>query len=152
MINLRPLRADLLATVAAALLLQVAGCGQRMDPNKVPIVVQINYQGSPVHEAVVILVSDDGQYANGLTGPDGVAHLGTNAPGDGVFPGRYKVAVDKSQLIEENDPNDPTGNKILRSETIYHIPARYSDFTKSGLTLEAAKEGQTDFVFDLADK
>ncbi|PQO46731.1 hypothetical protein [Blastopirellula marina] len=149
---MQPFRATMLLGFAAALLLNGAGCGPRLDPNKIPVAVQINYKGNPVDEAVVIFVSEDGHYANGLTGSDGVARMGTNAPGDGVFVGSYKVAVDKSQLIEENDPNDPTGNKILRSETVYHIPARYSDFTKSGLTVDASKDGQTDFVFDLVDK
>lgn len=151
MIRIRSAHAALLAGIAAALLVN-AGCGPRLDPNKVPVQVKINYKGASIAEAVVIFVSDDGQYANGLTGSDGVAHMGTSAPGDGVFPGVYKVAVDKSQLIEESDPNDPTGMKIVRSEAIYHVPARYSDFIKSGLTVDVSKEGPTEFTFDLVDK
>ncbi|MCC9608766.1 hypothetical protein LOC68_08625 [Blastopirellula sp. JC732] len=152
MIGIRSIHAALLSGCAAAALLVSAGCGPRLDPNKVPVQVQINYKGGPIAEAVVIFVSDDGQYANGLTGSDGVARMGTSAPGDGVFPGQYKVAVDKSQLIEESDPNDPTGMRILRSQAVYHVPARYSDFMKSGLTVDVSKEGPSDFVFDLVDK
>ncbi|WP_131282712.1 hypothetical protein [Blastopirellula marina] len=114
--------------------------------------MQINYQGAPVHEAVVIFYGDDDRYANGLTGTDGVALMGTTAPGDGVFPGQYKVAVDKSQLIEESDPNDPTGLKIIKRKAVFHIPARYGDFTQSGLTIDVSKEGPTEILFDLVDK
>lgn len=149
---IRTIRVPCIITCAVGILAVVVGCGPSFDPNKVPVQVQINYQGAPICEAVVIFVSDEGQYANGLTGSDGIARMGTAAPGDGVFPGKYKVAVDKSQLIEESDPNDPTGTKILRSEAVYHVPPRYSDFMKSGLIIDVSKQGPTEFQFDLVDK
>lgn len=132
-------------------MMTLAGCGRSLEPGKIPFAVTVMYQGKTVDEAVVIFVSDDGNYANGLTDSGGVAHMGTVNPGDGVFAGKYKVAVDKSQLISENDPNDPTGNKLLKKEAVYHVPAKYSDFVKSGLTAEVTKEGSHELTLELTD-
>ncbi|RCS48320.1 hypothetical protein DTL42_13430 [Bremerella cremea] len=137
--------------VAILGLLVLSGCGTSLEPGKIPFAVTVMYEGKPIDEAVVIFVSDDGKYANGLTDSSGVAHMGTVAAGDGVFAGKYKVAVDKSQLISENDPNDPTGNKVLKSEAVYHVPLKYSDLNKSGLTAEVSEDGAHELTLDLKD-
>lgn len=137
--------------VAILGLMVLAGCGTSLEPGKIPFAVTVMYQGKPIDEAVVIFVSDDGKYANGLTDSSGVAHMGTTVAGDGVFAGKYKVAVDKSQLISENDPNDPTGNKVLKSEAVFHVPAKYSDLAKSGLTAEVTEEGAHELTLELKD-
>ncbi|GAA4441254.1 hypothetical protein [Bremerella cremea] len=137
--------------MAVVLLVSLVGCGRSLEPGKIPFHVTVNYNGAPISEAVVIFVSDGGTYANGLTDSNGVANMGTLEAGDGVFAGSYQVAVDKSELISESDPNDPTGNRILRSEAIFHVPAKYSDFIKSGLTAEVTEDGPHELTLDLVD-
>lgn len=127
------------------------GCGRSLAPGNLPVDVKVIYQGSPVNEAVVIFVGEDGKYANGLTNSSGVAAMGTVAPGDGVSPGIYHVGIDKSQLIEEKDLNDPTGNTILRSETVYHVPPKYGDPINSGLQADIHEGGEALLVFELSD-
>lgn len=140
-----------LAFALLAIVALLVGCGRTTAPGLVPLDVQVLYQDQPVAEAVVIFVGENGKYANGLTDSSGVAAMGTFDPGDGVHPGSYQVGIDKSQLIEEQDPNDPTGNKILKSETIFHIPAKFGDPINSGLTAEVTEEGESLLVFDLKD-
>ncbi|PQO37706.1 hypothetical protein DTL21_07105 [Bremerella cremea] len=141
----------LLLGIALLFTVLLVGCGPSLEPGKIPFAVTVMYQGQPIEEAVVIFVSDEGNYANGLTDSNGVAQMGTTNPGDGIFAGKYQVAVDKSQLISENDPNDPTGNKLLKNEAIYHVPAKYSDFIKSGLTADVTKEGSHELTLELKD-
>ncbi|MEW4565077.1 hypothetical protein AB1K70_21310 [Bremerella sp. JC770] len=141
------------AIVLALLITPVllAGCGRSTAPGLVPLDVQVLYQNEPVHEAVVIFVGEDGKYANGLTNRSGIAAMGTFSPGDGVHPGSYQVGIDKSQLNEEKDLSDPTGDKVLSSETIFHIPAKFGDPINSGLTADVTEDGKTLLVFDLVD-
>lgn len=141
----------LLLGLALLSLVGLAGCGKSLEPGKIPFAVTVMYQGKPVEEAVVIFVGEDDKYANGLTDSSGVADMGTLEPGDGVFAGKYKVGVDKSEHISENDPNDPTGNRVLKSEDIFHVPAKYADFFKSGLTAEVTEEGPHEITFELKD-
>lgn len=132
-------------------LLLLAGCGKAGNPDLVPIDVKVIYQGQPVDEAVVIFIGQDGKYANGLTNSRGIAEMATYEPGDGVYPGEYQVGIDKSTLNEESDPNDPTGDRILKSEAIFHIPAKYGDHTRSGLTANITREGPSEITFDLEE-
>lgn len=142
---------SLLLGVALLSFASLVGCGKSLEPGKIPFAVTVMYQGKPVEEAVVIFVGEGDKYASGLTNSSGVADMGTLEAGDGVFAGKYTVAVDKSQLISENDPNDPTGNKILKSEEIFHVPAKYAAFDKSGLTAEVTEEGPHEITFELQD-
>ncbi|MBA2113132.1 hypothetical protein [Bremerella alba] len=144
------IRLTLVASLSATLAL-VAGCGRTTAPGLVPLDVQVLYQDQPVDEAVIIFVGEDGKYANGLTNASGIAAMGTFSPGDGVHPGKYNVGIDKSQLNQEQDPNDPTGDKILSSETIFHIPAKFGDPINSGLTADVQEGGELVVVFELVD-
>lgn len=132
------------------IVLPIVGCSQGGNPDLVPLDVKVLLDEKPIEEAVVIFISEDGRYANGLTNSNGVAEMTTFEPGDGVHPGKYQVGIDKSQLIEESDPNDPTGNTILKSETTFHIPPKYGDPINSGLTAEVTREGEREIVFNLS--
>ncbi len=144
------LRPAMFALLLAILPLTL-GCGRSTAPGLVPLDVKVLYQDQPVNEAVVIFVGEDGKYANGLTNSSGIAQMGTFAPGDGVHPGTYQVGIDKSQLKEEKDLNDPTGDKILSSETIFHVPAKFGDPINSGLTADVTEGGEELVVFELVD-
>jgi hypothetical protein len=83
-----------LATLTAlALLVGVAGCGS----GRYPVTGRVLYQdGSPVTEGVVIGEAAEGDrkvMAQGAVQPDGSFRWGTGRPGDGAWPGKYRVVV-----------------------------------------------------------
>ncbi|MCF0234086.1 MAG: hypothetical protein HUK22_03810 [Thermoguttaceae bacterium] len=128
------------------------GCGKNKN-GTVPVSVKITYNGSPVEEAVVVFRGEDPAQtpASGATDRGGVAKLSSFEPKDGAKPGKYLVTVEKAELVEERDPNDPTGDRILSSETVYHIPKNYGNAGTSGLTAEVVAGKKNSFEFNLDD-
>ncbi|MDO5308752.1 MAG: hypothetical protein Q4G03_04600 [Planctomycetia bacterium] len=127
------------------------GCGKNKH-GTVPVTVTVTYNGKPVDEAVVVFTSETtGDFSSGATNKSGVAKLSAYEPNDGAKPGVYVVTIDKSELKEERDPNDPMGDRILKSETIFHIPAVYGNVKTSGLTAEVVEGKKNSFVFNLDD-
>jgi hypothetical protein len=83
-----------LTTLAAlALLAGAAGCGS----DRYPVTGRVTYEdGSPVTEGNVIGHSGEGQTSVTVQGnvqSDGTFEWGTDKPGDGARPGKYRVAV-----------------------------------------------------------
>jgi hypothetical protein len=79
--------------VALALLVGVAGCGG----DRYPVTGRVVYEdGSPLTEGIVIGESGEGDrkvMARGSVQPDGTFRWGTERPGDGAKPGKYRVVV-----------------------------------------------------------
>lgn len=136
--------------VLFSITLFTAGC-RKNNRGTVPVKVTINYKGSPVSEAIVVLRNDEGNYANGSTDKNGVVWLSTFEPKDGALPGTYKVTVDKSELKVTLDPNKPAGDNEISSETIFHIPEKYSSVETSGLSMTINEKGPNEETFDLTD-
>mgnify|MGYP001412471187 CR=1 FL=1 len=129
----------------------------------------VTYQGKPVEGATVSFRPVNGKRAaSGRTDAQGRFHLTSLHPGDGAFPGAYKVAISK---IEDTDPahqvtaeefaamvaggkappREPARSGAGKSAggLVYHIPEKYLDADKSALTAEVTASGENDFVFDL---
>ncbi len=125
-----------------------AGCKKNVH-GTVPVTVKVTYNGKPIHEAVVVFSSAQGNSSSGATNEKGEAKLSAFEKNDGAIPDSYVVTIDKSELKEERDPDNP--DRILKSETIYHIPAVYGDRKTSELTAEVVKGKKNVFTFDLDD-
>ncbi len=82
-----------LTPVALALLVGVVGCGG----DRYPVTGRVVYEdGSPLVEGIVIGVAGEGDrkvMAQGAVQPDGTFRWGTEKPGDGAKPGKYRVVV-----------------------------------------------------------
>lgn len=146
------------------------GCG---GPEGVPGVVRVSgtvtLDGTPVEGATVSFRPEgDTRAASGLTDASGVFHLTTLNSGDGALPGSYKVSISK---MEDTDPaHQVTGEEFAamvaggkpppmgptkpgrQTKNVgmkYHVPQKYLDPEKSGLTAEVKAGGDNDFTFDL---
>jgi hypothetical protein len=120
-----------LATLAAlALLLGSAGCGS----GRYPVTGRVVFDdGTPLDEGIVICEMKEGNrpvLARGSLGRDGTFRLGTQRPGDGVRPGKYRVLVVPRGLTQAE-----------RSTRAPIIDPRFEHFETSGLTLEV-KDGK----------
>jgi hypothetical protein len=123
---------------ALVLLVSTAGCGRRMYP--VHGIVTLD-DGRPLTRGMVIF---EGQpegvtvMARGQIQPDGSYQLGTEKPGDGVPPGKYRVQINPIDLSEVPDEkkNLPFDIKYLR-------------FNTSGLEYEV-KAGSNEFPIQLS--
>src|SRR5262245_60221001 len=91
------------APVALALLVGVVGCGG----DRYPVRGQVVYEdGSRLVEGIVIGESGEGDrkvMARGSVQPDGTFRWGTERPGDGAKPGKYRVVVAPRALGEAEE-------------------------------------------------
>ncbi|MDR3108644.1 MAG: hypothetical protein LBU65_03005 [Planctomycetaceae bacterium] len=127
-----------------------AACNRRPDRGTIPTTVTVKYNGEPVYEAVVVFMAAD-NFANGLTNKSGIAKMSTFEDGDGCIPNTYTVIIKKDELVEELDPNKPAGENVISSKTVFHVPQKYGESAKSGLTAVVEKDGKNNFVFELVD-
>jgi hypothetical protein len=157
----RILRGDtmkLLKVVWLAVLLAVSdGCSGTDDqgPKRVAATGTVNYKGQPVEGASVVMTPDSGtSAAMGKTDASGQFKLGTKEAGDGAVPGKYKVMISKTETTTEEIPEtDPRYGTVTPKTTVKeHLPAKYKDPKKSGLTVEI-KDGEDNVLppFELSD-
>jgi hypothetical protein len=146
------------------------GCGGAPQiPGLVQVSGTVNFKGQPVEGATVNFRPESGtRAASGRTDANGVFQLTTLNPGDGALPGNYKVSVSK---IEDTDPDHqvtaedfakmvsgggkapagPTrpGQKVKSVGLEYHVPQKYMDADKSGLTATVNASGKNDIPIEL---
>lgn len=149
-----------LFVVSASVVL--AGCGTPLPPGAKPTKptkVSVMYQGKPVENAIVTLISqgDPPVSATGTTDAQGVAKMKTPYA-DGAVVGTNKVMITKVETtgeqpsVDQNSPEykPPTGNEpppVVK----YLVPAKYGDFAKTDLTADVKDSGANDFKFELKD-
>lgn len=146
------------------------GCGGNAGlEGLVKVSGTVTYQGRPVEGATVSFRPVDGtRAASGRTDSYGRFYLTSLHPGDGAFPGAYKVSISK---VEDTDPAHQVtaeefasmvagGKAPPRGPTrpnqskatgglVYHVPEKYLDADQSNLTAEVTANGENEFVFDL---
>ncbi|MDO4586106.1 MAG: carboxypeptidase-like regulatory domain-containing protein [Planctomycetia bacterium] len=122
------------------LALNIAGCG----PQKivlVPVEGHLTLNGEPVEGVSVCLTPKevDGRLSAGAT-TDAEGHFVLSCGNEtGCSPGEYTVSVVK---IEH------TGDSMLNTQIINHLPLQYADPASSGLTATVTK-GMEPLKFDL---
>lgn len=139
----------------ALVILLLIGCSEKETTGRVQATGSVNYKGQPVEGASVILSPEGGATpaATGKTDGSGQFTLSTSA-GDGVVPGKYKVMVSKTETTTEEIPeSDPRYGSVTPKTTVKdHLPAKYKDPAKSGLTVEI-RDGEDNVLppFELTD-
>ena len=141
-------------------LASLAGCGGDDGfPRRVPVEVQVTYNGDPVEGAhVTFAPAGEGRAAFGTTGASGTTLLSTFGEDDGALPGTYQVGVRKTEIATgDGDSDDPMAMPAGRSalsptEFSERLPAKYASPARSELEANVTEgQGSNTFHFELAD-
>ncbi len=121
--------------LAGILVVAGPGCGNRLV--QVQGVVKLDSKPVPAAMVEFLPLGGHGQPANGVTDSNGTFHLDTQSPGDGAWPGEYKVVVRKYEvdpaMQQKIDPSDPkaqekmyaTAAKVMAKPKKHLIPDVY---------------------------
>jgi hypothetical protein len=175
MINDLRLVKALAATCTMGAVLAFLGCssddgvGQRYSVSGT-----VTYKGKPLPKGTIGFQPEEKGAARGASGEivDGAYSLTTQTPGDGAFPGKYKVTVAARESADENaaaaelkamlakkgiDPSKAPANlppEFLvkaNKKTKSLIPEKYAKAETSGLTAEVKAQSNSGTNFDLTD-
>lgn len=126
--------------VSSLLLLSLSGCSEQ--PTRFPVAGKVLIDGEPVPTGSIQFVPEGGRPFASKISSNGAfrlteATLDKQAKPDGVAPGRYRIGVSSTEVLDEDE-----------GEVIKHIPGRYADFRTSELEMEidAPKE---DLIIEL---
>ena len=134
----------------------VLGCNSAGDkrPKTVPAQGVVTLDGKPVDGAQVVLVPSASQGttgAEGVTNSSGRFSLRAYVEKDGAIPGEYKVQVSKTiQVNAAGGKGSLDGGDPVRFE--YAVPAKYTSFKNSGLTVTIPETGNRDINLALTSK
>jgi hypothetical protein len=158
------------ALLAGPVLLYAMGCsGDDGLGKRYAVSGKVTHNGQPVAKGVISFIPEkgDGHGAQGQI-ENGSYTLGTLSPGDGAFPGSYKVVVNtrdadaskaKEAAVAEGKKHGVEGGYSqvpqeiaakLRREAKSTTPTKYEDPAGSGLTATVAESSNT-INFDLKD-
>ncbi len=138
-------------------LIAAVGCGDSDGP--VSLSGTVTLDGSPLSNATVQFLAQDsdGRNALGSTDAEGVFHLSTSKPGDGVFPGSYKVIVQPATRpvpgFEASSPMEAMeaaskGQKLNLPAIV--LPPRFTDPGQTILVQDVPASEEV--VFELTSK
>jgi hypothetical protein len=129
--------------VATAATVSVLGCG-KSDPDALPTVPAagtVTYKGKPVESGSIQFVPTKGRPASG-TIKDGNFILSTYKEEDGAIPGTHLVGVTSTKDIPSKNPGaDP--------KVVFLVPANFSDYSSSGLSVEVPAEGSVSLKIEI---
>ena len=117
----------------------------------------VTHNGQPVEGAAVVFSPEgEGRAASGLTDASGRFQLQTLTAGDGVMPGKYQVAISKTEveggMSEEESLAYAEKHGAPPTVTVKELlPEKYKSPATSGLTAEVTAGGKNEFTFDLKD-
>ena len=138
----------------AALTLSVAGCGTE-GPQPVPVSGVSTHNGKPLRALVFFVPDEDAppadnsvrRGARATSDGQGRFELGTLGPGDGAFPGEYKVAI--GTIMAPPMPDGVSG-RIGVVESPW--PNKYNTALETSLTATVTREGPNEVIFDVTDE
>jgi hypothetical protein len=128
--------------VALACGICLAGCGGDTG-GRLAMTGRVSFQGTPLANGVIELVSADGAQQTGATITKGDFSVPANK---GLPPGKYTVRITATQESIAA-PTGPPGPEGMTQKAKDLIPAEYN--VKSTLTAEVSSGKRNHFVFDL---
>jgi len=159
--------------IHAFILVGLASCigcgGQSSIPGLVRVSGTVTFKEQPIEGATVSFHPASGsRAASGRTDLNGKFEMTSLNSGDGALPGEYKVSISKvedsnpahqvtaeqfAQMVSggKPPPTGPTkpGQRQKTGGLEYHVPEKYLDAEKSGLTAKVTSDGKNDFLFEL---
>jgi len=134
----------------------LVGCGGDPDFGQVPAKAIIKVDGVPMEEVAVVLIDDTGNNGFGRTDSNGVAEIRSVISTEresievkGILPGDYRVSTTRTEVHTRFNPET---QETVYESTTYHVPARYNDPTRSGLTASVKKGEPNEFTFELTSQ
>ena len=132
----------------------LVGCGSGR-PKMVPVEGLVTLDGEPVENAFVVfqVVEVQGDYrrpSKGMTDAQGRFKVGTFSAEDGLPIGKYKVGIQKRELVSklpENYNAEAPQAQPIRYRLL--IPMMYENPDESGLTAEVTADGLVPEKFEL---
>lgn len=168
-------RKHIVLTLALCLSLVASfGCKKGGLKGLVPLTGTVTLDGEPVEGATVMFApetkTEESRSATAITQADGSFVAMTLQPGDGVFPGTYKISV--SKMTEPRSAAEVLGKKsatstddkgaegtmsdaeaakmsYLKDEVQELMPSQYISPFTSGLSVTVEKSGVKDFKIEL---
>jgi Domain of unknown function (DUF6795) len=131
------------------------GCGSAGGklPKTVPASGVVTLDGKPVDGAQVVIVpAGEGKTgADGVTDASGHFSLRAYREKDGAIPGEYKVQVSKTIEVRLSGAKGSLdGGDPVRYE--HAVPAKYTGYKTSGLTVSIPDAGKRDIKLELTSK
>ncbi|TWT60034.1 carboxypeptidase-like regulatory domain-containing protein [Rubinisphaera italica] len=124
-------------------ILLLAGCGGATDRDATYSVKgKVIYNGSPVAQANVMFVPENGRPASGTSDDQGEFTLTTYTSGDGAQPGEHQVLVTK---LEPASPNDPYATRKSL------VPEKYGELKTSPLKQSINTGDNSEITIELKD-
>jgi len=126
-------------SVAFAVLIPLAGCGNSIHPVRGTVHFP---DGTPLSHGRVVIESDDGKTGSwGIIHEDGTFEMGTLTPNDGVPAGTYHV-----YLTNATTPPPAALSATFIPKPLVH--AKYASKETSGITFEVPKQTTWDIVVE----
>lgn len=150
--------------LSLSFMLLLAGCGEG-GPALSQVEGTVTYKGAPVDGASISFIYEDGQIANGVSGPDGKFTVGTGSrPGAPL--GIAQVTI--SKMVSSGGTAMPTGvataddmkkmqmqqmQQGTAATTKNELPEKYANPNTSGFTADVVSGGKekNTFAFPLVD-
>jgi len=119
----------------------------------------VTYHGAPVKKGAIHFLPVDpaNPSASGAIADGEIRDVFRHKPGDGIRPGKYKIAITSFddaflESVAKRDGKGPDPNEVLRAYNSLGklIPRRYNNARESGLTAEVSPTNRV-LRLDLAD-
>lgn len=138
-------RAYAAALIVAVIYGATIGCTKGDRVAVVPVSGKVLLDGQPLAFGAVTFQPMRGQPATGTIQPDGSFKLSTYRENDGAAVGQHHVKItcyrSQDPAVKRSGPNESLGESL--------VPARYTNFDTSGLTVAVLADGNSPFVFEL---
>ena len=140
------------------------GCNKKRLKGLVPAQGVVTLNGEPVADAMIMFtpvkIGTQATTAATTTDAKGAFKMSTVDPGDGVFPGEYRVTVVKDEFqggltleqarINSQNPDEARKNGPIEEATvIHHLPAKYGDINTTDLTVTIPEAGLKNIALSL---
>jgi hypothetical protein len=119
------------ATLLAATLTLLAGCGGKPTKKVVTVTGTVSYNGQQVKSGIIKFVAPNGDLAVAMIGPDGRFII------TDVVPGEQKVGYMGGPV----GSGGPDGTKTASAEKPVAVPGKFGDPEKSGVSVTVPDSG-----------
>ena len=144
-------QANAIAALAVCCLV-AAGCGSD-GLETAEVTGTVSLDGEPLSHGTVTFTPEKGRAATGAIQSDGTFTLSTYKNGDGAVVGEHKIAVTCAEKIgddQQGEPQSLDAGMFARTRTL--IPAKYTDYSTSGLTFDVKDGEENEVTLELSGR
>ena len=120
-----------IAAFLAVTLIFLVGCGGPSAKKMVTVNGTVKYKGEPLKSGIVKFQAPNGDFATAMIGPNGQFTI------TDVVPGEQKVAYVGGPM----GTGSSDGSRTAPAEKPVAVPAKFSDFQTSGVTVTVSDTG-----------